>query len=126
MSARLPNAPAVTHISKRPTYTPDNRVREGASIIFHDLAITMSLLTAIGAATTWMAHRRCHQGTRNRVGIWDVVKTWVEGRTRIAMERERRITTLETLNLITTGPPDTPLAHHETAHSRGDNEEPAP
>lgn len=69
--------------------------------MFHDLAVFLSMLGAAGI-TTWLAHRRGGRATPRRTGVWDVAKTWIQERSRIAMERERRITTLETLELIAT------------------------
>jgi hypothetical protein len=90
--------------------TDDLRTRSrGGETVINDLVVTLGLLGAGAAATgvsTWVNGRRHQRADHRRCGLWDVIKTWIEGRVRIALERERRATRVETLRLLTNLPHD--------------------
>ncbi|MFD5093683.1 hypothetical protein ACFWMR_23985 [Amycolatopsis thailandensis] len=77
-------------------------------MVFHDLTVILSLFGGAGAATgftAWMTRRHGGRTNLRTVGVWDVLKAWVEGKNRATMERERRVTRLETIKLIATMSP---------------------
>jgi hypothetical protein len=64
----------------------------------------------VGASTaTWkFTRRRLPQPLSTgagSTGMWDVIRSWIEGKAQIALERERRATRLATLRQVSDLPP---------------------
>lgn len=79
-------------------------------MILH-LITTLSLLGgASGTASlmSWIAWRRARRDRMtcsvSRTGICDVIKAFIDGNTRVALERERRLTRIETLKQLNSLP----------------------
>lgn len=72
-----------------------------------DPITTLSLLGGVSGAAgsmSWIAWRRAHKGRAassvGRAGICDVIKSLIEGNTQVSLERERRLTRIETLKQL--------------------------
>jgi hypothetical protein len=101
----------------------DPRAGEGRAVVL-DLIATFSLFSAAhGAVSTvsWVARRRLSKdgATSGSTGLWDVVKASVDGKTQVALERERRLTRIETLNHLNNIPARGSSLNHASGVSSG-------
>lgn len=65
-----------------------------------------SLGTVIRQIARRRTSRRCTTAAEaEKTGMWDVLRSWVEGKAQIALERERRSTRVATLRQINSLPP---------------------